>query len=439
MPDVKAGAGREGVDQRMMHNMETERALLGAILTDEQQYDNVLEYVSSPEAFYTEANQKIFAVMQELKAGHQNIDLVTVADRLPQAAQYIAELTSAVVTSAHAEDYAKQVADKHLKRELFRACEEGKKMTMSDIEAAEVVSEIDSLLGKVGRGISLKGAKLSELAVQRLDKYMDDEVKGIHWEGIKTGFVDVDELIDGFALGENVILAARPSMGKTAWALNIALNVAKKGVHVSFFSMEMSKERITDRLLCMEGSINAKRMRVRKLSPEEVGRIQQAEKVLQGLPITIYDGSMNTSKIRSVLARSKGDAFAVIDYLTLLTDHPNLSSNERYGTIAKTIQGIGADFKIPMLTLSQLNRKPEERTNRRPILSDLRESGDIEAAADKVIFLYRDEYYNPNTDDRGVAEVICSKNRDGETGMEKLYWRPEILRFGDISWREGGE
>jgi len=419
----------------MMHNLETERALLGAILTDELQLDVVLEHVSTPEAFYSEANQHVFKIMQELKAGHQTIDLVTVADKLPQAAQYIAELTSAVVTSAHAEDYAKQVADKYLKRELFRACEEGKKIIMSDKEADEVVSEVDSLLGKVGRGISLKGAKLSELVVQRLDKYMDDETKGIHWEGIKTGFADVDDLIDGFALGENVILAARPSMGKTSLALNIALNAAKKGTHVNFFSMEMSKERITDRLLCMEGSINAKKMRVRKLSPEEVGRIQKAEKVLQALPITIYDGSMNTSKIRSVVARSRGNSFAVIDYLTLLADHPNLSSNERYGTIAKTIQGIGADFKIPMLTLSQLNRKPEERTNKRPMLSDLRESGDIEAAADKVLFIYRDEYYNPDTKDRGVAEVICAKNRDGETGMEKLYWRPEILKFGDISWQ----
>ena len=415
------------------HNLETEKALLGSILIDEAQFDIILEYVHTPEMFYNDTNKEIFAVMLALKNNRQTIDLITVADKMPGAVEYIATLTNYTVTSAHAGDYAKQVADKHLRRELFRACEEGKRIALDETEctANDAASAIGALIMKASRGLNISGAGIDTLTTARFEKYLQDAEQGVHWEGIKTGFVDIDEYFDGFALGENIILAARPSMGKTALALNIASNAAKAGVQVSFFSMEMSKERLADRLLCAEAQVDAKRMRTRKLTEAEVFRLEEAYNTLLELPIHIYDGSMNTAQIRSSLARVQGKGLAVIDFLTLLTDHPTLSAHERYGTIAKTIQSMAAAFKMPILTLAQLNRKVEDRQDKHPMLSDLRESGNLEEAADKVIFIYRDDYYSGKN--KGVAEIICAKNRDGETGAVELTWRPEVLRFGNMA------
>ena len=417
------------------HSPETEKALLGAIMVDDRQFDVILEYVNTPEAFKSEINSKIFAAMLDLKQKKQNIDLVTVVDRIPDATEYIATLTSSVVTSAHAEDYARQVADRHLRRQIFRACEESKKILLDEgRSASEAATEVDAIIGKAGRSYTLSGANLGELTTQRFNKYMEDAEMGIYWEGVKTGFKDLDELIDGLALGETVIIAARPSMGKTALALNVGLNAAKQGVSVHFFSMEMSKERITDRLLCMEAEVNAKRMRTRDLHEGEIARLEDAYNTLANLPVKIYDGSMNTAQIRSALARTEGKSMAIVDFLTLLTDHSNLSAHERYGAIIKSLQGMATEFNMPVVVLAQLNRKAEESSGARPSLSHLRESGNIEEAADKVLFIYREDYYNAATEKKGVAEIICSKNRDGEIGKAELSWRPEVLRFGNLSY-----
>lgn len=420
-----------------MYNIETEKALLGAILIDDRQLDVVLEHINTPEAFYKELHQKIFSVILELKNKNQMPDLVTVADRFPEAVDYIASLASSVVTSAHAENYARQIADRYLRRKLFRACQDGAKIaTDEELTAIEAAAEIDSLILKAGKTNNIKNANLEILVMQRYNKYLEDVQKGTHFEGLQTGFKDLDNLIDGFGLGENIILAARPSMGKTALALNIALNVAGKGIPVMFFTLEQSKERLTDRLMAMKAGISAKRMRLRLLYEAEMERLETAYNELTELPIKIFEGSMNTSQIRSALARQKGKYLAVIDFLTLLTDLPTLTAHERYGTIAKKIQNMALEFNVPILTLAQLSRKVEERQNKRPILSDLRESGNIEEAADKVLFIYRDEYYNANTEKKGIAEIICAKNRDGEIGTEELVWRPEVLRFGNLSRRQ---
>ena len=421
----------------MTHNIETEKALLGCILIDDAQLDYITEHVSTPDAFHNELNQQIFQAMLNIRQQKQTVDIVTVADKLPDHAAYIAELTNIAVTSVNAENYAKQVRDKHFRRELFRACQQGAKEAVSiEHESAEqAAAAIDSLLLKATGGITTnKMMTAAELAGLRFNKYLDDAGAGSHFYGIQTGYKDVDALIDGLGYGESIIIAARPSMGKTALALNITLYAAKQGHPVDFFSLEMSKERVMDRLLCMEAKISAKRMRLRTLKGEEIGELERAHEMIRELPIRIYDGTMNTAQIRSALARkaTPGKSLAVIDFLTLVNDLPTLSAHERYGTIAKQMQGMAMEFYIPVVTLAQLNRKVEERSNKRPINSDLRESGNIEEAADKVIFIYRDDYYNPESKDKGVAEIICAKNRDGETGYEKLAWLPEMLRFEDM-------
>ena len=416
---------------------DPERALLGSILIDGAQLDNVLEHVHGPEMFAAPAHAKIFTAMLALKNAGQAIDIVTVADK--NDPQYLAELANDVFTSAHAADYAKQVAEKHIKRELLRVCEEGKRIATSDTPAQEAAASIDALLLKATSGVNNNICQpIQQLSHQRFAKCLEDISKGTHFEGIKSGFTDIDNLIDGFAAGESIIIAARPSIGKTALALNFALNAAKAGHPVEFFSLEQSRQRLTDRLIAMESQVEAKRYRRRELTEQDMARIEKAVTVLEGLNINITDGSMNTAQIRSALARraKPKQTLVIIDFLTLLTDHPTLSAHERYGTIAKKISSMAQEFNIPTITLAQLSRKVEERSNKRPILSDLRESGNIEEAADKVGFIYRDEYYNPQTDEPGVAEIIWAKNRDGETGMEKLTWRPEVLKFGNISWRE---
>ena len=422
----------------MMHNIETEKALIGSLLIDEKQFNLVTEHITTPEAFHDQRNKQIFQAMLNIKNKNQVIDLVTVADELPDQMQYIAELTNVTVTSSHAEDYARQIQDKHLRRELYRACQDGAKLAQEN-GAKDAAAEIDSLFLKATSGLSTnKMMTAAELAEARFRRYIEDCANEKYFYGLPTGFADLDSLIDGLGCGENIILAARPSMGKTALGLNVAINVAKKGKEVDFFSLEMSKERVMDRLLCMEAQVPAKRMRLRQLNDEQMAKLEKAYSVIYNLPIRIHDGRMNTTQIRSALARraKPGESLAIVDFLTLLTDLPTLSAHERYGSVAKNMQNMAIEFNIPVMTLAQLSRKVEERTNKRPIQSDLRESGNIEEAADKIIFIYRDEYYNPDSRDAGIAEVICEKNRDGETGVVKLTWRPEVLRFGNLA-REG--
>jgi len=421
----------------VIHSVDTEKALLGCILVDDGQFDAVLEYISTPGAFHNELHRQIFQVMLNMRQQKQTIDIVTVADRLPDHAAYIAEMTNAVASTANVANYAAQLRDKFHRREIYRACQQGVNaaISMEHESAEQVAAAVDSLLLKATAGITTNRMMTAlELSMLRIKKYMDDLEQGRHFYGIQTGYHDVDALIDGFGFGESIIIAARPSMGKTALALNIVLNAAKDGHPVDFFSLEMSKDRVMDRLLCMEGRVNAKRMRLRKLNTEETRRLEQASGVIAELPIRIYDGSMNTAQIRSALARraTPGESMAVVDFLTLVSDLPTLSAHERYGTIAKQLQSMATEFYIPVVVLAQLNRKVEERKEKKPINSDLRESGNIEEAADKVIFIYRDDYYNPESKDKGVAEIICAKNRDGETGYERLTWRPEVLRFEDM-------
>ena len=419
----------------MMHNIETEKALLGSLLIDEKQFNLVTEHITTPEAFHDQRNKQIFQAMLNIKNKNQVIDLVTVADELPDQMQYIAELTNVTVTSSHAEDYARQIQDKHLRRELYRACQDGAKLAQEN-GAKDAAAEIDSLFLKATSGLSTnKMMTAAELAEARFRRYIEDCANEKYFYGLPTGFADLDSLIDGLGCGENIILAARPSMGKTALGLNVAINVAKKGKEVDFFSLEMSKERVMDRLLCMEAQVPAKKMRLRQLNDEQMAKLEKAYSVVYNLPMRIHDGSMNTTQIRSALARraKPGESLAIVDFLTLLTDLPTLSAHERYGSIAKAMQNMAIEFNIPVMTLAQLSRKVEERTNKRPIQSDLRESGNIEEAADKVIFIYREEYYNPDSQNKGVAEIICEKNRDGETGVVKMTWRPEVLRFGNLA------
>lgn len=423
-----------------IYNIETEKALLCSILVEPKVIDDVIEYVDEPECFYDSLHQKVFKAILSLYEKSEAIDLVTVVNEVGERyAVVIAELMDTVATSVNAVSYAKQVKEQYVLRKLREACSSGLEMIKKqESPVDDIASAIDTNIMMAVKGLtSYDALPISELVYQRFCKYHEDVGNGYKYEGIPTGFIDLDRLIDGFGLSENIIIAARPSMGKTALALNIARNVAEREVPVMFFSLEMKKERLVDRLLCAEAGVSPKAYRYRLLRDSDTHRLSGAMESLAKLPIEIMDGSMNTSHIRAAISRAikkNRKMLVFIDFLTLLTDYPNLKAHERYGSIAKKVQRMAIEFNIPIVMLAQLNRKVEERSDKRPILSDLRESGNLEEAADKVIFIYRDEYYTG--ENKGIAEIITAKNRDGETGTVELSWTPQLMQFRNMARKE---
>ncbi len=419
--------------------MDIEKALLCSILIEPKVIDEVWEHVSS-DMFRYPIYKKVFKAITALYERGEAVDLVTVATEVgDQYITQVADITNAVATSANAASYAKKVKERYILKNLQETCNMGLEMIRAqDIPADEIISTIDVGVAKASSAlISSTISPIEELVYGRFQKYHNDVGDGYEYEGIKTGYIDLDNLIDGFGLSENVIIAARPSMGKTALALNMARKIAGEGVPVVFFSLEMKKERIVDRLLCAEAGISPKAYRHRLLRESDTSKLSLAMETLSKLPIDFVDGSINTPLIRSTISRRRGEGekmVVFVDFLTLLSDYPEKAAHERYGDIVKRLQRIAIEFNIPIVTLAQLNRKVEDRTNKRPILSDLRESGNIEEAADKVIFIYRDEYYHgSNSDNRGVAEIITAKNRDGETGTVELRWTPQIMQFQNLA------
>jgi len=382
--------------------------------------------------------------MLKLYEKHQHFDPVMLVEESGDGmAEYIAELMNETATSAYAEQYASKLHDLYIRRELHKACSEGLKIVSDDTEtsAAEIAASVDSLILTASKKIkSVSTSGMDTLAIERYKKYLSDSTKGKVFEGFRTGYTDLDYLIEGLGFSESIILAARPSMGKTALALNICRNVAGQGFPVIVFSLEMRKERVADRFLCAEAMVNSRDYRNRALSDNAVDDLEYAMERLIAMPIKIMDGTITTADIKSIVAREvskRWPLLVIVDFLTLIADKrgANTSAHEHYGGIAKKIQFMAREFNVPIMLLAQLNREVERRTVKKPVLSDLRESGNIEEAADKVLFIYRDEYYNENSTDRGIAEIICAKNRDGETGVVKLAWQPNYVRFANLAYQ----
>ncbi len=429
--------------QKPLYSADLERAVLCSLIIDPKQINAVLEHIGDPAVFYVSKNRDIFKTMLRLYEKHQHFDLVTLAEASDNGlVQYIAELTNETATSAYAEQYAVKLHDFYIRREIQKACSEGLKIISdnADTGAAEIAASVDSLMLAATQKIkNVSASDMDILAVERYKKYLSDAAKGRVFEGFRTGFADLDYLIEGLGYSESIVLAARPSMGKTALALNVARHVAGQGIPVIVFSLEMRKERVADRFLCAEAMINSRSYRNRTLSVETVGNLEDAMEKLMALPIKIVDGTTTTADIKSIVAREvskKGPLLVIIDFLTLLADKraANTNAHEHYGGIAKKIQFMAREFNVPIMLLAQLNREVERRTVKKPVLSDLRESGNIEEAADKVLFIYRDDYYNENSNEKGIAEIICAKNRDGETGAVKLAWQPEYVRFANLAY-----
>lgn len=434
------------MDKTPPHDIETEKALLGAILIEPERLHEVQGLIA-PESFYRSNHITIYRAIMALFNDNKGIDPVTVCDELHKNSQldavggtsYISALMSAVPTPVMAPQYARIVRDKATRRRLLAICREGELIAQdeSGTETGEAVAAVEQQIYELSRAnTNLRHSDLSDLIIHSWEDYLNNE--GKEPEYLNTGLYDLDTAIDGLQDSEHIIIAGRPSMGKTALATDICRNVAKRGHPVLFFTMEMTKRRVAERIICAEARVPVRDYRRRRLTEIQKNHVDGAIKRLWQIPLTICEGQASLTSIRSKAMQEKhlkGLRLVVIDYLTLIDERRTgaMSQNDLIGTIANKLQLLSKDLNIPVITVSQLSRECERRTNKRPILSDLRDSGNIEQAGDKVLFVYRDEYYYADTDKPGIAEVIVAKNKDGPTGTVELGWVAESATFTNLT------
>ena len=423
----------ELLGRQMPHSLEAEQAVLGSILIDSRCVAEVIGALR-PEDFYQEQNRVIFETIYSMFNFSQVIDPVTVLDKLKErgvydektSVPYIMQLMEITPTAANVMQYAEIIRDKALLRnqDILEAAEK-KIFALRKGRGSESLEHIGTVLLKVYD-------RLNELALS-----------GSDIPGLSTGFRDLDKKINGLNKTDLLLIAARPGMGKTSIALNIALNVAKKYSDrtVAFFSLEMSREQLVMRLMATESFVDNQSLVTGQLSDEEWTKLGIAATALSQTDIRVDDNpSITVAEMNAKCRRIDNLGLVLIDYLQLMTSAggPQRPSDNRVqivSEISRALKIMAKELNVPVICLSQLSRANESRADKRPMLSDLRESGAIEQDADEVLFLYRDDYYNENSEEKNVAECIVAKNRHGETGTVKLQWLPQYTSFADREWK----
>ena len=430
-------------------SLEAEQAVLGSILIDSRCVADIVGIVS-PEDFYLKQNREIFETIYTMFNFSQTIDPVTVLNKMKElgvyqdnSRDYILQLMEITPTAANATRYASIVREKAMLRGLAQASTDISEMVHDEVGTASEMLETAEkkiyALRKGERNDSLEhiGTVLHKVFDRLNELAQSDSMI----PGLSTGLRDLDAKINGLNRSDLLLVAARPAMGKSAFALNIAVNVAKKyNKTVAVFNLEMSREQLALRLLASESFIDMQKLATGKLNEEEWGKLCMASAALSQTDIRIDDNpSVTVADINAKCRRLDNLGLVVIDYLQLMQGSGYGKNSENrvtvVGEISRSLKIMAKELNIPVICLSQLSRAVESRTDKRPILSDLRESGAIEQDADSVMFLYRDEYYNENTEDKGLAECIVSKNRHGETGTVKLQWFGPYQTFSDREWK----
>ena len=431
--------------KRIPSSIEAERSVLGGIFLRPDAFGDIVGMLS-PADFYKNAHALIYEAMRDVYNSGTKIDAVVVANKLKKnekfdeiiGDQLLYEIITEVPTAANVMEYAKIVKEKATLRKLG---EVGTKIVELAYEGYEEVDNIldkaEELIFKISENadnkdlVSLKDVIAQEFV--RLEKVYQN--KGVA-TGISSGYSDFDQMTSGFHESDLIILAARPAMGKTAFALNIALNAAMKSEKaVLLFSLEMSSSQLLQRLLAIEAGIALQKIRNGFLDPDDWGKLGLASMKLSNSEINIADlPNVNVLEIRAIARRLKAAGkldMIIIDYLQLIRGSSSKgdSRQQEISEISRALKGIARELDMPIIALSQLSRAPEMRADRRPMLSDLRESGAIEQDADMVIFLYRDDYYNEESEDKGITEVIIGKQRNGPVGTVKLRYFHEYTKF----------
>lgn len=434
---------------------------LGAMMLDRNAIERVGE-ILKPDDFYRESHRLLFEVMLSLNERHVPVDLLTLREELARrddleragGLAYLAQLVESVPTAANAEYYARIVEEKAILRRLMQASHAILKLVDEPEETVEeVVDQAEQMIFNVAqRRIGNYFTPVDQLLLSVLDRIEEMQQAGRSVLGTSTHFRDMDRITSGLQKAELIILAARPSMGKTALALSIGENVALRGQEtVAVFSLEMSKESLVQRMICSQAGVSAQRMRLGMLKQNDWERLQSACERLFKAPIYIDDTSdVSVMEIRGKCRRlraEKGLGLIIIDYLQLMrsSSRRNENRNQEIAEIARALKGLAREFEVPVVALSQLSRAVERRDDKRPVLSDLRESGSIEAEADLVMFIHRPAYYNKElyedyheedqpvgVDKTEIAEIIVAKQRNGPTGTIQLGFQPEYTRFVTI-------
>ena len=431
------------------HSLEAEQSVLGAILIDSQCITEVVGIVK-PEDFYLQQNREIYEAIYTMFNYSQTIDPVTVLDKLRElgyyhdnSRDYILQLMEITPTAANVVRYAGIVRDKAMLRGLGEAGTDIVEMVSEQVgtpsEMLETAEKKIYALRKGERGDSLE--HIGTIMVKVFDHLTELSQSDSAIPGLSSGLRDLDMKINGLNKSDLILVAARPAMGKSAFALNLGVNVAKKYKKtVAIFNLEMSREQLALRLLASESFIDMSKLATGKLSEEEWGKLCMASAALSKTDIRFDDNpSVTVADINAKCRRLDNLGLVVIDYLQLMQGSGYGKNNENrvvvVSEISRSLKIMAKELNVPVVCLSQLSRAVESRTDKRPILSDLRESGAIEQDADSVMFLYRDDYYNPDTEEKNVAECIVSKNRHGETGTVKLQWFGPYQTFTDREWK----
>ena len=436
-----------GVNRVQPNDTIAEQAVLGSMLVDKDAVISAVEVLKA-EDFYREDNKEIYATMFELYSLGKHIDMITLKDQLTLrgtiekigGTEYIAMLIDNVPTTSNIESYVKIVEEKSIIRKLIKAANNILKLGYAQTE------EVDALIEKAEKDIfdimqnrNSKGySSIKEILVSTFDQIEEMFQNKNKVSGLETGFVDLDAKISGLNKSDLLIVAARPAMGKSAFVLNIASFVAMHlKVPTMIFSLEMSKEQMVNRILCSESEVDSMKVRNADLSSEDWLKLGEASGRLSEMPLYIDDTpGLSAAELRAKCRKAKLEkniGLVIIDYLQLMeSKSKNSSRQQEISEISRSLKILAKELSIPVISLSQLSRATESRTDHRPMLSDLRESGAIEQDADIVMFLHREDYYNADTEKKNVAEVIIAKNRSGSTGTVELAWLGQYTKFANL-------
>ena len=440
------------LDRVPPQNIEAEQSVLGAILIEQSAIAKISD-ILQPEDFYREAHKLVYRSAMILFERGEAIDFITVIDMLRReealeragGISYITSLANGVPTAANIVFHAKIVQEKSLLRRLIHAATDIAAMGYAETEEVERVLDHaeQKILEVATRKIGQDFAPIKEIIFSTLDKIdeMHKAKGGI--TGLSTGFTNLDKLTGGFQRSDLILIAARPSMGKTAFVLNVAQHMATRDKKsVAIFSLEMPREQLAMRMMCAEGLIDSQHFRTGAMSNDEWKNLVDAADRLSASPMFIDDtAGVNAVELRNKarrISKEHGLDCIIIDYLQLMDGgaHSRIDNRQQQiSDISRSLKALARELKVPVIALSQLSRGPESRTSRKPMLSDLRESGSLEQDADMVAFLYREDYYNPETEKKNLTELIIAKNRNGPTETVELYFHKNFTRFTDYSLR----
>lgn len=432
-------------------NLDAEKSLLGAVLIDEEALADVSEHVS-PDDFYEKRHGLVFGAMMRLYEKHKPVDLLTLTDELNKkdeletvgGSAYLGELTNYVPTAAHAEAYAELVAAAAVRRRLIKASSEITELGFNeDTTTQELLEKAEAELFSVSdQSLKQDLTSLESILTDSFDRLEELHRNKGAIRGVRTGYRDLDNMTAGLQRSDLIILAARPAMGKTTLVTNLAYNVATIAKQsVLFFSLEMSKEQLVDRMLADASGVDSWNIRTGNLSDDDFGKLSDAMGELAEAPIYIDDTpGLSVLEMRTKARRQAHEAplgLIIVDYLQLMQASGRSDGNrvQEVSEISRGLKLIARELNVPVIALSQLSRSVESRSPQIPQLADLRESGSIEQDADIVMFIYREAYYNPETERENITDLIIAKHRNGPTGKVELYFHPERLRFMSLDKR----